>query len=103
MGYFSNGTEGMEYEARWCSRCIHASSGCAVWNAHLFANYDQHKNKDVKLILDLLIPRSKDGLGNLKCRMFKALKGKSDPDDGEPMLFEKHEIGGAPVEIKEIA
>lgn len=23
MGYFSNGTEGMDYYARWCERCVH--------------------------------------------------------------------------------
>lgn len=103
MGYFSNGTEGMDYEAKWCSRCLHAPVGCAVWAAHLLFNYDQHKNEQLKQCLDAMIPRSKDGLGNLKCKMFKALKTGSDPDDGEPMLFERHEIGGAPVEIKESA
>lgn len=103
MGYFSNGTEGEQYEDKWCSRCVHASAGCAVWRAHLLHNYDQSKNKEVSEILDILIPRSKDGLGNNKCTMFKALKTGSDPDDGEPLLFERHEIGGRPVEIKESA
>lgn len=102
MGYFSNGNEGSCYEDRWCSRCVH-SSGCSVWAAHLIFNYDQHKNEMVKQALEVFIPRSKDGLSNLKCTMFKAFKNGSDPDDGEPLLFERHEIGGKPVEIKETA
>ena len=65
MGYFSNGTEGMDYESRWCSRCVHLE-GCAVWEAHLIHNYDERQDS----ILDVLIPRVKNGLGNAKCRMF---------------------------------
>lgn len=104
MGYFSNGSEGEEYESKWCDRCIHASAGCAVWLAHMEFNYDQCKNKEIEKILNIFIPISKDGLSNLKCRMFKALKGKGGPDDdGEPLLFERHEIGGKPIELKEIA
>jgi hypothetical protein len=26
MGYFSNGSEGMDYEAQFCERCIHGQS-----------------------------------------------------------------------------
>ena len=97
----------MEYEERWCSRCIHASAGCAVWAAHLMFDYDQcadtEKGKAIKDILNMFIPLSKDGLSNNKCTMFRALPSKRDPDDGEPLLFERHEIGGKPIEIKETA
>lgn len=96
MGYFSNGTEGMEYEAKWCARCVH-SLNCSVWTAHLLFNYEKGRRE----VLDILIPRSKDGLSNNKCTMFKAIKTGSDPDDGEPLLFERHEIGGKPIELKE--
>lgn len=98
MGYFSNSTEGLVYGERWCIRCVH-NRNCAVWTAHLAFNYDRAQRE----VLDILIPRSKDGLSNNKCNMFKAVPGKNDPDDGEPLLFERHEIGGAPVEMKESA
>lgn len=73
MAYFSNGTEGDLYEGRYCDRCLHqngpdGNSGCAVWLAHMLFNYE-HCN-DENSILHILIPRSKDGLGNEKCRMF---------------------------------
>lgn len=73
MGYFSNGSEGQFYQARYCDRCMHQpddpnNGGCYVWFAHMLHNYDECNNKDS--VLHLLIPRSKDGLGNEKCRMF---------------------------------
>jgi len=69
MGYFSNGTEGMDYQERYCSRCVHdANRDCPVWAAHLLHNYDECNNKGS--ILHMLIPRSKDGLGNEQCKMF---------------------------------
>ncbi len=75
MGYFSNGTEGMIYEDRYCSRCIHqdghdGAGGCAVWLAQIMANYEECNNPDS--VLHILIPRSKDGLENEQCRMFVA-------------------------------
>lgn len=63
MGYFSNGTEGMDYEDKYCDHCVHGGD-CAVWDAHFMFNGDENK-KDV---LNLLIPRA--GTSNLKCKMF---------------------------------
>lgn len=87
MGYFSNGCEGHDYEDRWCSRCIHRGSddgpSCPVWFAHLDLNYEECNNK--KSILHILIPRTKDGLGNEQCRMF--IEG--DPPEPTPTLPEK--------------
>jgi len=72
MGYFSNGSESMAYEARYCDRCLHQGPpdgpGCTVWLAHLLHNYDDSNNKDS--ILNVLIPRTEDGLGNTQCTMF---------------------------------
>ena len=68
MGYFSNGTEGMEYERQWCDRCLHQDGGCAVWEAHLLANYAECNKPDSPL--HVLIPRSADGWRNEQCRMF---------------------------------
>lgn len=69
MGYFSNGSEGMDYEARYCDRCIHQDDPCAVLEAHMIYNYKECNNKES--VLHVLIPRSKDGIGNEQCRMFK--------------------------------
>ena len=73
MGYFSNGTQGMIYEERVCAHCAHrdgpnGDTGCAVMLAHMLYNYDECNND--KSILDILIPRTKDGLGNERCTMF---------------------------------
>jgi hypothetical protein len=73
MGYFSNGTEGTDYEARYCDRCLHqdgkdGKGGCAVWLAHVLGNYDECNKEDS--ILHLLIPLSKDKLSNEECEMF---------------------------------
>jgi hypothetical protein len=73
MGYFSNGSESMAYEAQYCDRCLHQKSndndgGCAVWLAHMLYNYDECNNPNS--ILHLLIPRSKGGLDNAQCTMF---------------------------------
>lgn len=67
MGYFSNGTEGMDYEAQWCDHCLHRD-GCAVWMAHTLYNYKECNNPDS--ILHILIPLTEDGLGNERCTMF---------------------------------
>ena len=69
MGYFSNGTEGMDYEAKYCARCIHnqEEAGCAVLLAHQLYNYDECNKPDS--ILHILIPRDARGY-NEKCAMF---------------------------------
>ena len=71
MGYFSNGPEGMDYEAQYCASCVHqdgpdGKSGCAVWLAHMLCNYEEATNETS--ILHLLIPRTADGW-NGECRM----------------------------------
>jgi hypothetical protein len=75
MGYFSNGTEGMDYESAYCARCVHQKpddGGCVVWLAHLLHNYDACNNTDS--ILHLLIPRDDEGR-NLQCAMFVPKEG----------------------------
>lgn len=73
MGYFSNGTEGMDYEEHYCHRCIHdgpeEGPGCPVWLAHLLHNYEQHKDEQLASVLNILIPRDEDGW-NQQCSMF---------------------------------
>lgn len=68
MGYFSNGTEGMSYQERYCDRCRHDANGdCPVWNAHLMFNGSSAPETDS--ILQMLIP-SHDGINNDQCAMF---------------------------------
>lgn len=75
MAYFSNGSEGMAYEAKWCDRCAH-QQGCHVWLAQMLYNYkqcdDTSEGKRTKEMLDLFIPRTEDGLDNKGCTMFHA-------------------------------
>lgn len=87
MGYFSNGSEGMDYEADYCDRCVHQNgpdgdSVCAVWAAHKFHNYKECNNKES--ILHMLIPRSEEGLGNGQCLMFVEDK-RAKIDDQEEL------------------
>ena|ERR1700742_1877263 len=78
MGYFSSGTEGLMYEERYCYQCIHYEAGCPILNEHFCHNYDKDEKK--RAILDWLIPRKKDGLGNEKCTMFyKGTAEKQEP------------------------
>lgn len=72
MGYFSNGSDGNDYFEKWCVRCIHDNEAkevhCPIWNLHFLHNYDDCNNADS--YLHVLIPRSKDGIGNERCTMF---------------------------------
>lgn len=77
MGYFSNGSQGMDYESRYCDRCFHQKiddGGCAVWLAHMLKNYDECNNPDS--ILHLLIPLSQSRLDNEQCTMFHAAEAQ---------------------------
>lgn len=70
MGYFSNGSEGSDYQEQYCSSCAHGANGreCAVWLAHLLHAYDVcDTNSAGERILSLLIPG--EGSSNGKCRM----------------------------------
>lgn len=81
MGYFSNGTEGLAYEERFCSRCVHSDTSgdreigvdrpCPVWLAHTLYAYELCNEDDHagKIMLDMLIPMTENG-ENLECVMF---------------------------------
>lgn len=79
MGYFANGSEGSGYEEEYCDKCIHNTGemGCPIWGLHLLFNYDQNKKtpegEAIAVVLDTLIPRSKDDLDNEQCSMFVPL------------------------------
>ncbi len=69
MGYFSNGSEGMDYEGMYCVKCVHMhpEHSCPCWDAHTLWNYDECNKK--KSILHKMIPRG-DGGFNEKCTFF---------------------------------
>lgn len=69
MGYFSNGSEGADYFEHYCSRCVFdRDHSCPIWNLHLMKNYEECNKEDS--FLHMLIPRSKDKLGNDECKFF---------------------------------
>ena len=71
MGYFSNGSMGMDYEAQYCDRCIHGEgefNECEVWGLHFELNYAECNKPDS--ILHRLIPKLKGPPFNGKCKMF---------------------------------
>ena len=83
MGYFPNGLSGIEYESRYCDRCVHQKlddGGCAVWALHLVHNYE--RIEPINDALNALIPMSEDGLSNLECTMFHE-DGEADPELSE--------------------
>jgi hypothetical protein len=74
MGYFSNSTEGHIFQETYCLHCAHCpktiDDGCAVWDIHMFYNYDAVSNPTLHHILSLLIPERTDTPGNEQCAMF---------------------------------
>ena len=81
MGYFSNGTEAMTFESKWCERCCNyrgeeGAKGCAVMDAHLLYAYELCNEEDHpgKKILDMLIPMDEKGLFCDKCAMFLSME-----------------------------
>lgn len=81
MGYFSNGSEGSAYEAKYCENCIHwaapegeESKGCPVWDIHFLFSYSQ--TTEQKQIMDMLIPQNKKGTFNDQCTMFIQVKSE---------------------------
>lgn len=83
MAYFSNGSEGDNYMAKWCCCCENwkdlndgRGSGCPIWDVHLLFNYEAQKNPTAKQILDMLIPTNKESMFAEKCSMFGQIKGE---------------------------
>jgi len=75
MGYFSSGTEGMDYQARYCERCVNygpdEGPGCPIWSLHLLWNYDSCRDEMKDKALRHFIPIAENGVWNEQCRMFK--------------------------------
>jgi len=73
MAYFSNGLEGMDYQARYCDKCANADDDgmCAIWDAHLVFAYGAEG--DMKGVLNMLIPEGEDGFA-AQCSMWRDAK-----------------------------
>ena len=84
MGYFSNGSEGEFFQAKYCERCVNSEHhnggefvGCAIWDAHLlFVDCSRTKGEpnDVAGVLNMLIPE--DDACNGQCKLFRAAAPK---------------------------
>lgn len=91
MGYFSNGSEGDYYRAKFCDKCVHddeqAGRCCTVWTLHLGWNYDAvgtDANRVKAEALNMFIPRTRDG-GNGDCTMFEP----KPPDDDRILTIDE--------------
>lgn len=83
MGYFSNGSEGMSYEAKYCDRCVHqfdhTGKICKIWELHMLKNSEECNNKES--ILHDLIPRNVNSVNGV-CTMFIKAAGKDQLEHG---------------------
>ncbi len=72
MGYFSNGSEGADYQATWCDNCAHDDQDggwfCPIWTMQLEWNPPSQEDSDRKNALERFIPRV--GIWNGACTMF---------------------------------
>ncbi len=97
MGYFANGSEGMQYQVKWCDRCINwreteegsENWGCPIIDLHMEWNYEQQGKGRPEIIkkyaLHNFIEQNKDTFCD-KCKMFFE---KPDADmPGQMRLFE---------------
>lgn len=101
MAYFSNGTEGMEYESRYCDRCVNnrpvkgmpEMKACPVWDLHHEYNYAQCKTeteigKTLNEILESFIPTDAQSFAG-ECLMFLESTQTQDEQEAqwEKLLF----------------
>ncbi len=64
MAYFSNGSEGLDWQEENCTGCVHEDD-CAIIHAHCIHNYSECN--DSASILHVFIPY--DDCVNGECRM----------------------------------
>lgn len=75
MGYFSNGSEGMDYQSEYCHDCVNHRDkqdergyGCAIWDLQLFEASEIEGYIDIDKVLNHFIPR--EGCNNEQCEMY---------------------------------
>ncbi len=78
MAYFSNGTEGEQYEEKYCIKCVNwrdkdndGCHGCPIWDLHFLYAYEEcNGTGNAKAMLDHLIPMNKETHFAEECSMF---------------------------------
>ena len=77
MAYFSNGTEGMDYQSKYCDRCVNYRNldddqgpGCPIWDLHMLHNYDDEW-EDARNWFIPMDPPEKIHAG--ECKMFEEI------------------------------
>jgi hypothetical protein len=91
MGYFSNATEGMSFDEKYCAHCLNMPKredrDCPVRSAHLLFAYEEcGSTSNAKKILDMLIVPGPKGQ---RCAMFIDKREKQETDLPErPRLIE---------------
>lgn len=83
MGYFSNGTEGEIYYAKYCSGCRHDDGDeklCPIWTMHLIHNGDD----DMSDTLGMFIPVDDRTGENKRCLFFSTQDDSIDVIPPEP-------------------
>ena len=80
MAYFSNGTEGMAFDAQ-CGKCKYGSKDCPIAYVQLTFNYDASGNAVASKILNELVKN--DGT----CTMFELAKQDFFKDPNQLELF----------------
>lgn len=107
MAYFSNGSEGMDYQERFCMKCRNwryrenlGGMGCPVWDAHLCFAYEECNSKsNAKGMLDMLIPMVDTTLGYKtagECAMFLAKSAEElEADRAQRAEISNHNLGYA--------
>lgn len=112
MGYFSNGSEGRDFQETFCRYCVNngdevSDEGCTVWDLHTLYNSDQCKSGLVQIgkyvqvhgptlaaVLGQLILRTaKHGQ---KCMMFRPRPELGQEQAGQLTLLERIDAGGSP-------
>ena len=85
MGYFSNGTEVLIYQEKYCFNCKNyidkkdgRGEGCPIWDLHFLYGYELCNSKSKgKVMLDYLIPEDEEGM-NKECSMFLKREERDD-------------------------
>lgn len=82
MAYFSSGTQGADFQEKWCDNCYHdREQDCVIWSLHLFHNGPDTVKPDHWL--HEFIPN--DGADAFRCRFF-VRKDRVEADAGIPLI-----------------
>lgn len=85
MAYFSNGSEGMVFDAECCD-CILYDKNCPIFLAQIECNYEQCNNPVATKILNMLVKQD-ENYRYIGCQLKPILdqyyREKEDPNQGK--------------------